>query len=345
MENQKFTEKISRHWPASPPPKLSAPESLELMRLIKELLVEKNAVLIAHYYTDPLIQQLAEETGGFIGDSLEMARFGAEHRAKTLLIAGVRFMGESAKILSPEKCVLMPDLGAECSLDLGCEPDDFKKVCEENPDRVVVVYANTSAEIKALADWTVTSSIAVDVIKHLAAGGKKILWAPDRYLGGYIQRLTGADMLIWDACCVVHVEFDAAEIRKLKMAQPDAKLLVHPESQPEVIALADVVGSTSQLLTAAQNSPAQKFIVATESGILYKMQKTMPNKEFIMAPTLPQTDKYTCSGDCPWMKMNNLQNIYNALKTTTGEIELDRETIKNALRPLSRMLEFKKKNS
>lgn len=345
MENQKFTEKISRHWPASPPQKLSVTESLEIIGQIKELLVEKNAVLIAHYYTDPQIQQLAEETGGFIGDSLEMARFGAEHQAQTLLIAGVRFMGESAKILSPEKRVLMPDLAAECSLDLGCEPAEFKKVCDENPDRVVVVYANTSAEIKALADWTVTSSIAVDVVKHLAAAGKKVLWAPDRYLGDYIQRLTGADMLIWDACCVVHVEFDAAAIRKLKTAQPDAKLLVHPESQPEVIALADVVGSTSQLLIASQNSPARKFIVATESGILYKMHKTMPDKEFIMAPTLPQTDSYNCSADCPWMKMNSLKNIYEALKNDTGEIKIARETITKALRPLSRMLDFKKKNS
>lgn len=345
MENQEFNRKISRHLPAKAPAKVSDRENQLLADEIKELLKQKNAVVIAHYYTDPLIQELAEETGGFIGDSLEMARFGAEHAAKTLLVAGVRFMGESAKILSPEKTVLMPDLAAECSLDLGCEPEEFKKFCAAHPERVVVVYANTSAEIKALADWTVTSSIAVDVVKHLAGEGKKVIWAPDRYLGNYIQRLTGADMLLWNACCIVHVEFDAEKIRALKAANPDAELLVHPESQPEVIALADVTGSTSQLLQASKNRPAKKFIVATESGIFYKMQQACPDKTFIIAPTKTQSELYQCDGNCPWMKMNSLQNLRDALKNHSGEIRLAPGIIEKALRPLSRMLEFRKKHS
>jgi quinolinate synthase len=195
-----------------------------------------------------------------------------------------------------------------------------------------------------MSDWVVTSSIAVDVIKHLAADDKKILWAPDRYLGNYIERLTGADILLWDACCIVHQEFDPAGIAALKSAHPGAEVLVHPESKSEVIALADVTGSTSQLLLASQNRPARKFIVATESGILYKMQHASPDKEFIMAPSRPQADNFVCNGNCPWMKMNNLRNILEALEKSTGEISLSLDIISKALKPLSRMLEFRKKN-
>lgn len=340
MEKPAFNRTIRQHWPPQALPG-DATSDRAIAERIKELLPRKNAVILAHYYTDPQVQMLAEETGGFIGDSLEMARFGAEHPATTLLIAGVRFMGESAKILSPEKRVLMPDLAAECSLDLGCDPGEFKEFCAANPDRVVVVYANTSAAVKAIADWTVTSSIAIDVVRYLASCGQKIIWAPDRYLGSYIQRLTGADMLLWDACCIVHAEFDANAIKRMKADNPGAMLLVHPESRHEIVEIADVVGSTSQLLQASRKSDARQFVVATESGILYKMQQASPGKEFIMAPTMAQSSDYQCNGSCPWMKMNSLQKIYDSLANGSGEISLTQEIISRAKRPLARMLDFK----
>ena len=340
IDSLAFKQRLKKFFPAKQPvPKKGAADQIPE---IKKLLKEKNGVLIAHYYTDADIQKLAEETGGFIGDSLEMARFGSNHPATTLVIAGVRFMGETAKILSPEKTVLMPDINSECSLDLGCEASEFADFCEQHPNRTVVVYANTSAAVKAQADWVVTSSIAVDVIKHLSESGKKIIWAPDRYLGDYIKRKTGADMLLWNAFCVVHAEFDAPQIADLKEKLPDAPLLVHPESQPEVIALADVVGSTSQLLKASQNNSARRFIVATEAGILYKMQQASPEKEFIFAPTKPVTSDYSCSAECPWMKLNSLEKILDVLKTGKNPINLPDETIKRALIPLERMVNFRK---
>ncbi|NCB39723.1 MAG: quinolinate synthase NadA [Erysipelotrichia bacterium] len=341
--DRNFRKKVLKHWPQMPAKSITDTDSKILSRQILELLKQKNAIIVAHYYTDPAIQKLAELSGGFIGDSLEMARFGAEHQASTLLVAGVRFMGESAKILSPEKRVLMPTLAAECSLDIGCEPEEFKEFCKKHPERTIVVYANTSAEVKALADWTVTSSIAVEVVKHLGNQGKKIIWAPDRYLGNYIMRNTGVDMLIWDACCVVHQEFDVESIRQQKNSHPDAELLVHPESQPGVIELADVIGSTSQLLKASQQSQSQKFIVATENGILYKMQQACPDKEFIMAATAPANEDFACQTSCPWMKMNNLQNIYETLRDQTNEIKLSDQIIAKALVPLQRMLQFNQK--
>src|SRR5690554_2063904 len=240
-------EHLSR---ATPSASLTDVEETALREQVKQLLVDHNAVLIAHYYTSPVIQALAEETGGFIGDSLEMARFGARHPAQTLVVAGVRFMGETAKILSPEKRVLMPTLEATCSLDLGCPADEFAAFCDQHPDRTVVVYANTSAAVKARADWVVTSSIAVEVIEHLQARGEKILWAPDKHLGGYIQKKTGADMLLWDGACIVHEEFKAKGVEELKALYPEAAVLVHPESPASVVELADVAGSTSQLIKA-----------------------------------------------------------------------------------------------
>ncbi|KQB49861.1 quinolinate synthetase, partial [Neisseria meningitidis] len=222
---------------------------------IKALLKEKNAVLVAHYYVDPLIQDLALETGGCVGDSLEMARFGAEHEADTLVVAGVRFMGESAKILCPEKTVLMPDLEAECSLDLGCPEEAFSAFCDQHPDRTVVVYANTSAAVKARADWVVTSSVALEIVSYLKSRGEKLIWGPDRHLGDYICRETGADMLLWQGSCIVHNEFKGQELAALKAEHPDAVVLVHPESPQSVIELGDVVGSTSKLLKAAVSRP------------------------------------------------------------------------------------------
>ena len=226
----------------------SPSERVALKDKIRRLLKERNAVMVSHYYVHPDLQDLAEETGGIVSDSLEMARFGRDHAAKTLVVSGVRFMGETAKILSPEKKVLMPELEANCSLDLGCPIDQFSAFCDQHPDRTVVVYANTSAAVKARADWLVTSSCALDIVKALKDKGQKILWAPDKHLGGYIQRETGADMVMWNGSCIVHDEFKAFELKAMMKEHPQAKVLVHPESPAAVVALADAVGSTSAIL-------------------------------------------------------------------------------------------------
>ena len=249
-----------------------------LKKSIKSLLDEKNGVLISHYYVDKEIQELTEDLGGCVSDSLQMAKFGQNSEADLLVVSGVKFMGETSKILSPEKTILMPTLEATCSLDLGCPEEDFKKFCEEHPDREIVVYANTSAEVKALADWVVTSSIALEVVEHLHSQGKKIIWAPDKHLGKYIEDCTGADMILWDASCIVHDEFKYQGLSDMKKLHPDAGVLVHPESPMEVIKLADVVGSTSQILQAAKNLDFNKFIVATDKGIFYQLEKNNPKK-------------------------------------------------------------------
>jgi quinolinate synthase len=334
---------VTLDYPFPPKPVPLSPEQQQDYKTkIRALLKARNAVLIAHYYTDPEIQALAEETGGFVGDSLEMARFGKQHAAQTLIIAGVRFMGETAKILSPEKQVLMPTLKAECSLDLGCPADEFSAFCDAHPEYTVVVYANTSVAVKARADWIVTSSIAVELIEHLDAQGKKIIWAPDRHLGAYIAKKTGADMLRWQAACIVHDEFKAKALLQLKQQYPDAAVLVHPESPEAVIAIADAVGSTSQLIKAAQQLPQKTLIVATDRGIFYKMQQACPDKVMLEAPT--GGDGATCRScaHCPWMAMNGLVAIHAALKESAGEHEiLVEETMRQkALVPLDRMLAF-----
>ena len=314
---------------------------------IKQLLIEKDAVLVAHYYTDPVIQALAEETGGCVSDSLEMARFGKEHPATTLLVAGVKFMGETAKILTPGKRVLMPTIEATCSLDIGCEPKAFSDFCDQHPDRTVVVYANTSAAVKARADWVVTSSIALQVVEHLDRQGEKILWAPDKHLGTYVQKQTGADVLLWDGACIVHEEFKAKGIEDLKVLYPDAAVLVHPESPDNVVALADVAGSTSQLIKAAQELDNQQFIVATDQGIFYKMQQLCPDKEFHIAPTAGNGATCRSCANCPWMAMNALDNVAAALKdekvAAANEIFVDPGLAERAMKPLQRMLDFNKK--
>lgn len=307
---------------------------------IKQLLQQHNAVLIAHYYVDADIQDLALATGGMVGDSLQMAQFGALHTATTLVVAGVRFMGESAKILSPHKTILMPDLRAECSLDLGCPADVFGQFCDQHSDREVVVYANTSAAVKARADWVVTSSIAVELVQHLHSLGKKILWAPDRHLGAYIQRLTGADMLLWQGSCLVHDEFKALELAQLQKQHPEAKTLVHPESPADVVALADVVGSTYQLLQAAITLPETTFIVATDLGILHEMQKQAPHKQFLAAPTAGNSATCKSCAFCPWMAMNALAGVEQALTLRQGEIVLPTELMDKARIPLQRMVDF-----
>ncbi len=311
-----------------------------LIDKIKRLLIEKEAVIIAHYYVHEDLQRLAEETGGHVSDSLDMARFGHEHPAKTLVVAGVRFMGETAKILNPEKRVLMPTLEAECSLDLDCPADRFIPFCDAHPEREVVVYSNTSAAVKARADWVVTSSIAVKLVQHLHEQGRKILWAPDKHLGHYIQRQTGADMLIWDGRCVVHEEFKASAMRELKQKYPQAAILVHPESPAEVIAMADVVGSTSQLIAAARDLPNRQLIVGTDNGIFYKMQQAAPGKELIEAPTGGTGASCRSCGHCPWMAMNDLPDLARVLETGANEIHVPEAVRVKALRATQRMLDF-----
>ncbi|WP_022957725.1 quinolinate synthase NadA [Spongiibacter tropicus] len=322
------------------PNELPEGERAALRERIKTLLKARDAVLVAHYYTDPEIQSLAEETGGCVSDSLEMARFGRDHPASMLIVAGVKFMGETAKILSPEKTVLMPTLEATCSLDIGCPADEFAAFCDQHPERTVVVYANTSAAVKARADWVVTSSIALDVVDHLDAEGEKILWAPDKHLGDYVRRETGADVLLWDGSCIVHEEFKAQGIIDLKTVYPEAAVLVHPESPASVVELADVVGSTTQIINAARDLPNKQMIVATDQGIFYKLQQLVPDKEFIIAPTAGSGATCRSCANCPWMAMNALENLLDVLENGGNEIHVDPALGEQAMKPLTRMLDF-----
>lgn len=327
---------------------LSAEETRDYSQRIASLLKEQNATIVAHYYCNNDVQRLAEETGGFIGDSLEMARWGKNSSFDRLVICGVRFMGETAKILSPEKQILMSSLKAECSLDLGCPAKEFGEFCDEHPDRTVVVYANTSAAVKARADWVVTSSVATQVVEYLHSQKKKIIWAPDRHLGSYIERITGADMLRWQAHCVVHDEFKAEALKKLMALYPDAAILVHPESPEAVVKLATVVGSTSQLLKVARTLPNKRFIVATDSGIFYRLRQACPDRELIIAPT--QGEGATCKScaHCPWMAMNGIREIYEALANpdpVLNEIQVDEEVRRKALVSVNRLLDFSSKKS
>lgn len=330
---------VGQAW-AKVPEDLSAPRRDELKARIRTLLQRANAVLVAHYYVDAELQELADETGGCVADSLEMARFGRDHAASTLVVAGVRFMGETAKILSPEKRVLMPDLDATCSLDLGCPLDEFSAFCDAHPDRTVVVYANTSAAVKARADWAVTSAIALDIVADLHARGEKILWAPDRHLGAYVQSQTGADMLLWQGSCLVHDEFKGLELELLRQEYPRAKVLVHPESPPAVVAQADMVGSTAQMIKAARELEATHFIVATDQGLLHKMRLAAPGKVFIAAPTAGGSATCKSCAHCPWMAMNGLENLAECLERGAGEILLDPALGRQARRPIDRMLDF-----
>jgi len=319
---------------------LSDEQVADYKQRITELLKERDAVLVAHYYTDPVIQALAEETGGIVSDSLEMARFGRDADATTLVVAGVRFMGETASILSPEKTVIMPTVEATCSLDIACPIDEFSAFCDQHPDRTVVVYANTSAAVKARSDWVVTSSIALDVVEHLMGKGEKILWAPDKHLGHYIQNKSGADMLLWDAACIVHEEFKAKGLMDMKALYPEAAVLAHPESPAAVLAMADVVGSTSQLIEAARTMPNAQAIVATDQGIFYKMQQKAPDKTLIIAPTAGNDASCRSCANCPWMGMNALDNLYESLKNRSNQVRVSPDLAKKAMLPLQRMLDF-----
>lgn len=322
------------------PQTLSDNETQELKQEIKSLLRQHNAVLVSHYYVDGVVQDIASETGGCVSDSLEMARFGRDHPAQTLVVAGVRFMGETAKILSPDKRVLMPTLNAECSLDLGCPPDEFAAFCQENPDRTVVVYANTSVAVKALSDWVVTSSVGLRIVEHLKLRGERILWAPDKHLGNYIQQKTGADMLLWSGACVVHEEFKFRALLDMKRVYPDAGILVHPESPAAVIDLADCVGSTSQILRAASELPHETFVVATDRGLFHQLRRAEPGKRFIEAPTAGDGATCRSCAHCPWMAMNELKALRDTLRLLDNEIQVDPEVGRRAMLPLQRMLDF-----
>lgn len=321
---------------------LDVEERQALIERIKRLLREQDATLVAHYYTAPELQELADATGGYVSDSLDMARFGNECPSTTLVVAGVRFMGETAKILNPEKRVLVPELEANCSLDLGCPPDEFSAFCDQHPDRTVVVYANTSAAVKARADWMVTSGIALDVVRHLRERGEKILWAPDKHLGSYVQQQTGADVLLWDGSCVVHEAFKADGLRQLRQEHPDALILVHPESPADVVAQADVVGSTTALIKAVRDLPARKFIVATDNGIFHKMRETAPDKILLEAPTMGKGATCVSCAHCPWMAMNGLRSLARVLETGLNEIRVPEDVREGAVRPIMRLLEFAK---
>ena len=312
----------------------------DLKRQIADELRARDAVLVAHYYVAGELQDLALETGGCVADSLEIARFGRDHAAKTLIVAGVRFMGETAKILSPEKRVLMPELEATCSLDIGCPPDAFSSFCDAHPDRTVVVYANTSAAVKARADWMVTSACAIPIVQHLHGLGQKILWAPDRHLGRYIQQQTGADMLLWDGACIVHDEFKGLELELLREEHPEARVLVHPESPASVVAQADVVGSTTQLLKAVIEGSAPTYIVATDNGILHRMRQLAPGKTLIEAPTAGQSATCKSCAHCPWMAMNELEGVLACLTQGRGEIGVPEPVRVQALGCIERMLDF-----
>lgn len=324
---------------------MTTDEKTESITRIKRLLIKHNAALVAHYYTSPDLQRLADETGGYVSDSLDMARFGMEHRGKTLVVAGVRFMGETAKILNPEKRVLMPDLQAECSLDIGCPADQFSDFCDAHPDRTVVVYANTSAKVKARADWVVTSGIALKVVQYLANQGKKILWAPDKYLGSYVQKQSGADILLWQGSCIIHEAFKANALREMKVQYPEAAVLVHPESPENIIELADIVGSTTTLIKAVATMPNQTFIVATDNGIFHKMQQVAPEKKLLEAPSSGVGATCISCAHCPWMAMNGLKNLEHALDKedlvkNTHEIIIDEEIREKAYIPIKRLMDF-----
>jgi quinolinate synthase len=332
-------DRIAQAW-ARVPDVPSPTERIEQKARAAALLKARDAVLVAHFYVDGDVQDLALETGGCVADSLEMARFGRANPARTLVVAGVRFMGETAKILSPEKRVLALDIEATCSLDLGCPPDEFGAFCDANPDRTVVVYANTSAAVKARADWMVTSSCALAIVRHLADAGEKILWAPDRHLGAYIERETGADMLMWNGACVVHEEFKGIELALLRQEHPDAAVLVHPESPESVVVQADVVGSTSQLLKAVVDGEAREYIVATDNGIFHRMRQLAPGKTLIEAPTAGRSATCKSCAHCPWMAMNAVQGVIDCLERGSGEITVPETTRARALGSIERMLAF-----
>lgn len=305
----------------------------ELKERILKLKKEKGAVIMAHYYQQGPIQDIAD----YIGDSLALARIAAGlDEARIIVLCGVHFMGETAKLLCPDKKVLVPDVAAGCSLADSCPADEFEKFVKAHPGHTVVSYVNTSVGVKALTDILVTSGNARKIIEALPAD-TKIVFGPDRNLGNYINSVTGRNMVLWDGACHVHEKFSLERILDLKKQYPDAHILVHPECRKQVVTVADKVGSTAALLDYARNSDADTFIVATESGILHQMQKDCPGKTFIPAPP----DDSTCAcNECSFMKLNTLQKLYDCLRDETPEITIDPQIAERARRPIERMLEL-----
>ncbi len=309
-------------------------KNINLIDEINRLRKEKNAVILAHYYQVPEIQDIAD----FVGDSLGLAQQAAKTKADVILFAGVHFMAETAKILNPDKKVLLPDLLAGCSLAESAPKDKFEAFKKQHPNHVVVSYVNTSAEIKALTDIVCTSSNAEKIINSIPKD-KEIIFAPDRNLGAYLIKKTGRDMLLWDGACEVHEEFSLEKIKALQKEYPNAKLIAHPESRDYILDIADFIGSTSGLLKYVQNSDATEFIVATESGILHKMAKIAPDKTLIPAPPMDDDNSCACT-ECPYMKRNTLEKIYLALKYEKPEVTVEKELAKKALVSIERMLEL-----
>ncbi len=302
---------------------------------IRRMCREKNAVIMAHYYTDGEIQDIAD----FVGDSLALAQKAAKTDADIIVMCGVHFMGETIKILCPERKVLVPDMAATCSLAESCPAEDFAKFVEQHPGHTVISYVNTTAATKAVTDIVVTSSNACQIVESLPKDAP-IIFGPDRNLGGYINSVTGRKMLLWDGACHVHEQFSAEKIMELKKQYPDAKVLVHPECKKTVALLADKIGSTAALLKYSINNEADTFIVATESGILHEMQKACPNKKFIPAP--PSDSTCSCN-ECSYMKMVTMQKLYDCLLNETPEIHVDPAVAEKAIRPINRMLEISEK--
>lgn len=305
---------------------------INLVEEIKKLKKEKNAIIMAHYYQTGDIQDIAD----YIGDSLALAKDAENNTADMILFAGVNFMGETAKILSPQKKVIVPDIKAGCSLADSCDPVEFAKFREENKDRTVITYVNTTAEIKMLSDIICTSSNALQIVESLPRE-EKILFAPDRNLGNYIKSKTERDILVWDGACHVHEAFSVERILKLKEENPDAKIIAHPECEKPVLIISEFIGSTKALLEYSKKDDSNKYIVATESGILHQMKKESPSKEFIAAP--PKDSSCGCS-DCNYMKLNTMEKIYIALKHEMPEITLEQQVIEKAYKPIKRMLDI-----
>lgn len=310
---------------------MSLDKKLDLVDQIECLKKQKNAILLAHYYQDPHIQDCAD----FVGDSLELAKKAKESKAKIIVFAGVHFMAEGAKILNPNSKVLLPDLRAGCSLSDSCPPKAFREFRDKNPDHFVVSYINCSAAIKAQSDIICTSSNAVKIVSQIPKN-KRIIFAPDRNLGAYVAKQTGRDMLLWQGACIVHETFSERKIYALMAEHPDAELIAHPECEPSLLQNAHFIGSTSALLKHTESSSNAKFIVATEAGILHQMKKKSPQKQFIPAPP---NQNCNCN-DCPFMKLNTLEKIYDCLLNETPEILLSPEIQKHALKPLEKMLEW-----
>jgi quinolinate synthase len=308
------------------------PQGINIKQEIEKLKKEKDAVVLAHYYQKGEIQDIAD----FIGDSLQLARIAADLKQKVIVLCGVHFMGETAKILCPEKTVIVPDINAGCSLADSCPADDFKKFIEAHPGHTVISYVNTSAAVKALTDVLVTSSNAKKIVDTFDKD-EKIIFGPDRNLGNYINSTTGRNMVLWDGACHVHEQFSLEKIVELKKQYPQAEVLAHPECKKTVLMVADKVGSTAALLEHAIKSECQQFIVATESGILHEMQKKCPGKTFIPAP--PNDSTCACN-DCSYMKLNTLEKVYNSLKYIAPQIEVDSAVAKEARKPIERMLDL-----